>query len=84
MTMTYPIDGITVLTQHEIIKITGQIWPMLVTILGVLCIGLLLSALIYNSNGMAIGSLICLILMAVSIFIGFGQDGLIWTLEDKK
>lgn len=117
MTMTYPIDGITVLAQHEIIKTTGSIWPILAVILGILSISLLLTALVYDSNEMAIGSLICLILVAVSIFIGrgrfkqietgryeyqvlidetvdinevalhydiIGQDGLIWTLEDKK
>lgn len=115
--MTYPIDGITVLTQHEIVKTVVSGWVMVAIVFGVLSLLLLFIALVECSSGYAWSSLVFFIVFIFCFVKGeisskevptdryeyqvlidetvdineialhydiIGQDGLIWTLEDKK
>lgn len=115
--MTYPIDGITVLAQHEIVKIVGEGWWIAAIIFGVLSILLFLVAMDECSEGCGWMSLVFLVAFIFCLIMGrvsrkevptgryeyqvlldetvdinelalrydiVGQDGLIWTLEDKK
>lgn len=115
--MTYPIDGITVLAQHEITTYVGQIWAVLTGAFMIITLGIFIGSLIAESKeGMYIALVFFVLFWTAGIISKtqykkvetgryeyqvlidetvdinevalhydiIGQDGLIWTLEDKK
>lgn len=117
MTMTYLIDGITVLTQHPITEYVGQFWIVLLAILFVIGISCAIAGFLVEVPEMLAAGLICVSLMIpagilVEIYTHevetgryeyqalldetvdinelathydiIGQDGLIWTIQDKE
>lgn len=115
--MTYPIDGVTVLTQHPIMEYAGQVWIILTAIAFILTFSFLIMALVCNSSKAFDYYIVFFIMLFVFGIVGkvrfkpvetgryeyqvlldetvdinelalrydiVGQDGLIWTLEDKK